>query len=283
MKKIFYLFAATVVLAAVGCSKDDAAQDEVKYVSEIKIGFEGDTRVTAAHSAAGLKFAWADGDVVRVRSISNRNAVREFTYNSSTESFEASGVNGGLKVGEEYIAEFGHIFAVTSETKATGTFIAAASDGFGEKNLPMVSEKFTATAETTFATMHHIVGVVEVPVKADSGTLSLESIQLTNPYGSYYDGWAGVYDVDLSTNAITVKDGQGSFNRKLTFDPVKSISTTVTSIFIPVLPMQNVDVLLQYKLAGKEYSWNVEFAGKKLTVERGKITKISEVILTNYQ
>lgn len=283
MKKIFYLFAATVVLAAVGCSKDDAAQDEVKYVSEIKIGFEGDTRVTAAHSAAGLKFAWADGDVVRVRPISNINAVHEFTYNSSTGSFEASGVNGGLKVGEEYIAEFGYQFAVTSETKATGTFIAAASDGFGEKNLPMVSEKFTATAETTFATMHHIVGVVEVPVKADSGTLSLESIQLTNPYGSYYDGWAGAYDVDLSTYVASVRDGQGETSKKSTFDPVKSISTTVTSIFIPVLPMQNVDVLLQYKLAGKEYSWNVEFAGKKLTVERGKITKISEVTLTNYQ
>lgn len=283
MKKIFYLFAATVVLAAVGCSKDDAAQEEVKYVSEIKIGFEGDTRVTAAHSAAGLKFAWADGDVVRVRPISNINAVHEFTYNSSTESFVATSVNGVLEVGKDYIAEFGNIFAVISETKATGTFIAAASDGFGEKNLPMVSEKFTATAETTFATMHHIVGVVEVPVKADSGTLSLESIQLTNPYGSYYDGWAGTYDVDLSTNAITVKDGQGETYKKSTFDPVKPIPTTVTSIFIPVLPMQDVDVLLQYKLAGKEYSKNVEFAGKKLTVERGKITKISEVTLTNYQ
>lgn len=282
MKKILYLFAATVVLAAVGCSKDDAAQDEVKYVSEIKIGFEGDTRVTAAHSAAGLKFAWADGDVVRVRPISNINAKYEFTYNSSTESFVATSVNGVLKVGEEYIAEFGYQFAVTSETKATGTFIAAASDGFGEKNLPMVSEKFTATAETTFATMHHIVGVVEVPVKADSGTLSLESIQLTNPYGSYY-GWAGAYDVDLSTYAITVKDSQGENYKKSTFDPVKPIPTTVTSIFIPVLPMQDVeDVLLQYKLAGKEYSRNVEFAGKKLTVERGKITKISEVTLTNY-
>ena len=282
MKKIMFLLAATVVLAAVGCSKDDAAQEEVKYVSEIKIGFEGDTRVTAAHSEAGLKFAWEDGEVVRVRPISNINAVYEFTYNSSTDSFNATGVNGVLEVGEDYIAEFGYQFTVTGETAATGILIAEAPDGFGENNLPMVSEKFTATAETTFATMHHIVGVVEVPVKADTGTLSLESIQLTNPYGSFHDGWAGSYDVNLSTNAITVKDGQGSFNRKLTFDPVKSISTTVTSIFIPVLPMQDVDVLLQYKLAGKESSWNVEFAGKKLTVERGKITKISEVTLTNY-
>ncbi len=277
-----FLLAATVVLTAVGCCKDDAAQEEVKYVSEIKIGFEGDTRVTAAHSEAGLKFAWSDGDVVRVRPISNINAVHEFTYNSSTDSFNATGVNGVLDVGEDYIAEFGYQFTVTGETAATGILIAEAPDGFGEKNLPMVSETFTATAETTFATMHHIVGVVEVPVKADTGTLSLESIQLTNPYGSYHDGWAGSYDVNLSTNAITVKDGQGSVNRKLTFDPVKSISTTVISIFIPVLPMQDVDVLLQYKLAGKEDSKNVEFAGKKLTVERGKITKISEVILTNY-
>ena len=34
MKKIFYLFAATVVLAAVGCSKDDTAQEEVVCIGD---------------------------------------------------------------------------------------------------------------------------------------------------------------------------------------------------------------------------------------------------------
>ena len=283
MKKIMFMFAAALMMVA--CNNEEVVtNDDVQYVSELTINFEGgDSRVAATQSAAGLKFAWEEGDVVRVRSVSNVNVVREFTYNSSSNSFVATSVNGGLEVGKEYIAEFGKIFTVISETKATGTLVAAVSDGFGN-NLPMVSEKFTAEAENTFATMHHIVGVVEVPVKASTGTLSLVDIQLNNSYGYYYDGWAGTYDVDLSTKEMTIRNGQGETYRKLTFDGGKSISTEGTSIFIPVVPMQNVEgVMLQYKLAGKEYSKNVYFDDKSLTVECGKITKISEVTLEDYQ
>lgn len=279
------MFMFAVALMMVACNNEEVVtNDDVQYVSELTINFEGgDSRVAATQSAAGLKFAWEEGDVVRVRSVSNVNVVREFTYNSSSNSFVATSVNGGLEVGKEYIAEFGKIFTVISETKATGTLVAAVSDGFGN-NLPMVSEKFTAEAENTFATMHHIVGVVEVPVKASTGTLSLVDIQLTNSYGYYYYGWAGTYDVDLSTKEMTIRDSQGESYRKLTFDGGKSISTEGTSIFIPVVPMQNVEgVMLQYKLAGKEYSKNVYFDDKSLTVECGKITKISEVTLEDYQ
>ena len=282
MKKTMFMFAAALLMVA--CSNEDVAvNDDVQYVSELKLNFGGgDSRVAATHSAAGLKFAWEEGDVVRVRPISNINAKHEFTYNKSTDSFVADNVNGGLTVGQEYIAEFGYQFTVTSETAATGVLVAAVSDGFGN-NLPMVSEKFTAEAENTFATMRHIVGVVEVPVKASTGTLSLVDIQLTNSYGYYYYGWAGTYDVDLSTKEMTIRDSQGDSYRKLTFDGGKSISTEGTSIFIPVVPMQNVEgVMLQYKLAGKESSKNLYYDEKPLTVERGKITKIDEATLIDY-
>lgn len=275
------MFAAALLMVA--CSNEEVAvNDDVQYVSELKLNFGG-SRVAATHDpASGLKFAWEEGDKVRVRPVSNINAKHEFTYNKSTDSFVADNVNGGLTVGQEYIAEFGNHFAVTSETAATGTLVAAVSDGFGD-NLPMVSEKFTAEAENTFATMRHIVGVVEIPVKVSTGTLSLVDIQLTNSYGYYYYGWAGTYDVDLSTKEMTIRDSQGESYRKLTFDGGKSISTEGTSIFIPVVPMQNVEeVMLQYKLAGKEYSKNVYFDDYYLTVQRGKITKISEVVLQDY-
>ena len=284
MKKIMFLFAAAVVLAAVGCSKDDAALNNAQYVSELKINFEGGTRVNASHSAAGLKFAWEDGDVIRVRPISNINAVYEFAYNSESSSFVATSANGYLKVGDEYIAEAGKAgtFAVIGDNKAKGVLVAAATEEFGQ-NLPMVSDKFTAESKNTIATMHHIAGVVEIPVKTAEGTLSLTDIQLCNPYGSYYDGWAGTYNVDLSTLVATLADGQGETYKKLSIEGGKEISTTTTSIFIPVLPMQDVNVLLQYKLAGKAYSNNVYFDDNTLTVERGKITKISEVTLVDYQ
>ena len=282
MKKTMFMFAAALMMVA--CSNEDVAvNDDVQYVSELKLNFGGgDSRVAATHSAAGLKFAWEEGDVVRVRPVSNINAKHEFTYNKSTDSFVATSINGGLTVGEEFIAEFGYQFTVTSETAATGTLVAAVSDGFGN-NLPMVSEKFTAEAENTFATMRHIVGVVEIPVKAATGTLSLDYIQLTNTYGNSYYGWAGAYDVDLTTKAVTIRGSQGESYRKLTFDGGKSISTEGTSIFIPVVPMQNVEgVMLQYKLAGKESSKNVYFDDYYLTVQRGKIAKISEVVLQDY-
>ena len=65
MKKIMFFVAATFALAAIGCSKDDVAADDVQYVSEITLNFEGgDSRVAATHSAAGLKFAWENGDAV---------------------------------------------------------------------------------------------------------------------------------------------------------------------------------------------------------------------------
>ena len=283
MKKTMFMFAAALLMVA--CSNEEVAvNDDVKYVTELKLNFgSGDSRVAATHDpASGLTFAWQEGDVVRVRSVSNVNVVREFTYNSSSNSFVATSVNGGLEVGEEYIAEFGNHFAVTSETAATGTLVAAVSDGFGN-NLPMVSEKFTAEAENTFATMRHIVGVVEIPVKAATGTLSLDYIQLTNTYGNSYYGWAGTYDVDLTTKAVTIRDSQGESYRKLTFEGGKSISTTATSIFIPVLPMTNTEyVSINYKLVGKEGSNNVTVTDNSLTVQRGKITKISEVVLQDY-
>ena len=107
MKKIFYFLAATVVLAAVGCSKDDAASNDAKYVSEIKIGFEGDTRVSASHSAAGLKFAWEDGDVIYVsRTASAVMANEEFKYDASSGTFRPGENSSSLIAGEKYIAVY---------------------------------------------------------------------------------------------------------------------------------------------------------------------------------
>ena len=64
MKKIMFFVAATFALAAIGCSKDDVAANDVQYVSEITLNLEGDSRVSTEHSTDGLKFAWENGDVI---------------------------------------------------------------------------------------------------------------------------------------------------------------------------------------------------------------------------
>ena len=60
MKKIMFFVAAAFALVAVGCSKDDVANEGVEYVSELKLNFgKGDSRVAVTHNpASGLKFAW---------------------------------------------------------------------------------------------------------------------------------------------------------------------------------------------------------------------------------
>lgn len=60
MKKIMFFVAAVFALVAVGCSKDDVANEGVEYVSELKLNIgKGDSRVAVTHNpASGLKFAW---------------------------------------------------------------------------------------------------------------------------------------------------------------------------------------------------------------------------------
>ena len=100
MKKIFYFFAAAVVLAAVGCSKDDAASNDAKFGSEIKICFEGDTRVSASHSAEGFQFACEDGDVIYVSSTASAvMANEEFKYDASSGTFKPGNNSVSLKAG----------------------------------------------------------------------------------------------------------------------------------------------------------------------------------------
>jgi len=70
MKKTMFMFAAALMMVA--CSNEDVAvNDDVKYVTELKLNFgSGDSRIAATHDpASGLKFAWEDGDIVRVRPV----------------------------------------------------------------------------------------------------------------------------------------------------------------------------------------------------------------------
>ena len=114
MKKIMFLLAAALVLAAVGCSKDDAAQDEVKYVSEIKIGFEGDTRVTAEQIASGLKFSFEDGEEICLNEYdADRYGVNiYYVYDASSKTFKAKYESDKLQEGKKYFAMAGSYMSI---------------------------------------------------------------------------------------------------------------------------------------------------------------------------
>ena len=279
MKKIFYLFAATVVLAAVGCSKDDAAQEEVKYVSEIKIGFEGDTRVSASQSAAGLKFAWEDGDVIYVsRTASDVMANAEFKYDVSSGTFKPGNNSSSLIAGEKYIAVYeASLTKYVDGIKVNVQQTFEISDMFS--NMPMVSTEFTADANGTIATMKHIVGMVEIPVKSQDAGKKLKEIMIT---ATDYTNLGGTFNMPVSDYSISLSSGGFNYVKLKSDTGINLDQSTATSVFIPVLPCTNVPIDLDYKLDDDteyQYISNSDLGGKKLTVERGKITKISELTL----
>ena len=87
MKKIIFLLAAAWMMVA--CSNEEiATQEEVQYVSELKVNFgKGDSRVTATHSDKGLKFEWTDGDAIGIISLDG-NERYIYLYNEDSKSFK---------------------------------------------------------------------------------------------------------------------------------------------------------------------------------------------------
>ena len=290
MKKIMFLLAAALVLAAVGCSKDDAAQDEVKYVSEIKIGFEGDTRVTAEQIASGLKFSFEDGEEICLNEYdADRYGVNiYYVYDASSKTFKAKYESDKLQEGKKYFAMAGSYMSIMVDV-VDGKIVTYPKLGSEAEisDIPMITDVFTASADGTIATMHHLVGVVEVPATLDESS-TVETL--------YRSGLSGVEG--LAGEFIAIPEAPYFQQISLGYDKttsdvlnVKLSKTTATSIFIPVLPgtYSTADLTLDrlYYLVGSSTTTaggrtlsTYDGAKETLVVERGKITKITECALT---
>ncbi len=284
MKKIMFLFAAAVVLAAVGCSKDDAASNDAKFVSEIKIGFEGDTRVSASHSAAGLKFAWENGDAVYVYEDGNTEAtakILEYDAASATFKPQSGSDTNMLEVGTEYFAVTYSDWYFISKDENTGASVVESKlgNGLGLKSIPMISNVFEATAENTMATMHHLVGVVEIPVKAAVAGAKLQQMSLyTQRANSAVSGYFAVSPVAPYDLIYSGRTGYfENANQTASGASIELSTTEATSIFIPAFPGIYNPIDFKYTLEGG--SEKVIENTRSLTVERGEITKVSEFIL----
>ena len=285
MKKIFYLFAATVVLAAVGCSKDDAAaQEEVKYVSEIKIGFEGDTRVTAEQIASGLKFSFEDGEEICLNEYNpDRIGINYYyVYDASSKTFKAKDESYKLQEGKKYFAMAGNYMSIS--VKVVDGNIEAYPEldtNTGIKDMPMISDIFTASADGTIATMHHLVGVVEVPVKLNTDGSVVDVL--------YQLELSGVSGLSGEFTAIPVAPYFKSVTAPYSTTTSDVLNVTLsaesaTSVFIPVLPGTFTDAISLnrfYHIDGDLQNSGAALGGsysdpKTLVVERGKITKVTE-------
>lgn len=297
MKKIIYLFAATLVLTAAGCDKQSTNENEVQYISELRVNFEGDTRLSATHDASGLKFQWSEYDNIYIFDAKNTDAdAKEYQYDPETGAFIPSTENYNLKpyleAGKEYFALLGESGAMISNIDNNPIIVTGLEDDDGIQGIPMITDVFKATADGTIATLHHIAGVVEIPVKAASEGTYLMNLTLdsktsgvpmagnfkVSPVAPYKHTW---YDDEPSYFSQFWAEDDANCIYIESYDDssyyIYLSTNKTTSIFIPVLPGTYSTIDIKYKLFGEpEKTINTNH---ELVVERGKITKISTITL----
>lgn len=282
MKKIMFFVAATFALAAIGCSKDDVAADDVQYVSEITLNLEGDSRVSTEHSTDGLKFAWENGDVIYVWEDKNESAISKlFTYDATSDSFKANGVGdeGKLEIGKKYFAttQGSSLYKISIGTDGNSKIDQELKNGVGISMNSMITDVFEATTENTMATMHHIVGVVEIPVKAAVAGKKLQQLGLNSQTAN--QSIRGIFYISPMAPYV-VDDEYGYFdtyNQTNSDTPIDLSTTESTSIFVPAYPGTYSTIDVKYTLVG-DTEQTIK-TNHQLVVERGKITKISEFVL----
>lgn len=273
MKRIMFMLATALVMAA--CSNDEPApQDEVQYVSELKVAFtKGDTRVTAEHSSAGLTFEWDEDDIIGIIATDGSSKLL-YLYDSETESFMPKDSYRGMEAGKEYFATRMHLNPTTiPDTQIIDGKVAAAmkvySDGF--VGIPMISDPFVADPNGTVATMHHLTGVMEVPMKLAAGSdpktirfglYSSDDIPL--PYFDAIPEEPYLQNVEVRWYSSSYETGTYTLN-----------ADTYTSVFVPLTPGHYPSL----KLIKVNVSSNTLHTFNDITIQRGKITKLTPIVI----
>jgi hypothetical protein len=279
MKKTMFMFAAALLMVA--CSNEEVAvNDDVQYVSELKVNFGG-SRVAVDHSpASGLTFAWQDGDVIEVREdLDDQSASGKILeYDATVGCFKAQNDNNTnkLEVGKKYFAVTGLSSYFISVDGGKSVAPLELKNGTGLGKLPMITDVFEATAENTTATMYHTVGVVEIPVKAAAAGVKLQQLGLKQTIPAIRGSFnmsPGVLDSWTDTYGYF-----DSYNQTSSGTPIELKTTEATSIFIPAWPNTYTTATIVYTLEGGVEK-SISTPVTNFTVKRGKITKISEVTL----
>ena len=271
MKKIMLFLAVAGIMAA--CNNDNEVLNEPQYITEFKAVFGGaDSRIAAEASAAGLKFAWNDEDVLDVVS-SDLEEYHEYTYNAATGKFELE-YGEGMTAGTQYIAfrdlEPDDEGGFEGELYYQNNILDPAID------IPLISKEFTADADGTIAEMHHIVGMVEVPVELAAAS----EIKNLKGVGIFVDGAKVVGPFSAKPEApyfVDKIEGVDDYSMSITNREETLNTTTPVSYFIPMLPGTYLNPELHYYY--ENGSVTKQLTGT-LTIECGKVTKLPEQEVT---
>ena len=270
MKKTMFMFAAALMMVA--CSNEEVAvNDDVQYVSELKLNFGG-SRVTETPTTSGLSFAWDNGDIVKVyeKTATGTNYM-QFKYDAASDKFVGNTpATDKMVVGTEYVAVYE--LEKTDENTFSGELSQGSATPF--KELPLISEVFVATSETAIASMHHIVGVLEIPVKAKNEGTTLGMIE-ANLYGSENKITGDFTVTGASSYTISPIVGNASSSASVSGLSKSLSTTTTTSVFIPVFPFSNESIQIDYTTNNKPNGTGfISATDETYNVVRGKITKL---------
>ena len=281
MKKMLFLFAAALMMVA--CNNDnEPVVNNDNLINEITLAIEkSETRTVVTNDAEGMKFEWKENDAVYVFPAESGNTTNVvFCYDPETGKFTSG---ASLTEGTKYFAIFGKS-QIANYFNQDG-IKAAMQLGVSPllTNLPMVSDVFTATADGTFATLHHISSVVEIPITGTEGK-QIYDIEF-NVYNSTSGDKKAVGKADVTfdengiINGITKGTASNPSSTCAQYDESSplTLSSTPQSIFIPILPGTYNNILIQYKVVGGDTE-STTMRKDEFTFVRGKLHKKSSAV-----
>lgn len=287
MKKIMFVLVAALACVVTACSEDEAVvNNNENLITELNLAIEGsDSRLTGEHVPdAGFKFQWEDNDPVYVypAEVGNSTPV-QFVYDEENQIFTLGIGEVGLVADKQY-------YAVCGATQTSGfnsDKICAKMNLMNHliANLPMVSDIFTATADGTFATLHHMAGIVEIPVK---GSGEIYDIKL-DVFESTDKNLCNYFDVNFDVEGKVSTIDKTATSSRTTMNPtlnpkssnMLTLSETEQSLFFPALPGTYDNVRIQYSIKDMGAGYSINNLGT-LTVQRGKINKKSVAVTFNH-
>ena len=283
MKKIMFVLVAALACVVTACSEDEAVvNNNENLITELNLAIEGsDSRLTGEYVPdEGFKFQWEKEDPVYVYPAEEGESTPvEFVYDAEDQIFKLDTDEEGLVAGNEYYAVCGKM----QDSGFNSGKICAKMNLQNHllANLPMVSDIFTATADGTFATLHHMAGIVEIPV---NGSGEIYDIKL-DVYNSTDENLCNYFDVTFDAEGqVSTIDKTATSNRTTmspTVNPTSSnlltLSETEQSLFFPALPGTYDNVRIQYSVKDMGGGYSINNLGT-LTVQRGKINKKSVAV-----
>lgn len=288
MKKIMFVLVAALACVVTACSEDEAVvNNNENLITELNLAIEGsDSRLTGEHVPdVGFKFQWEDRDPVYVYPVEVGNDTHvTFVYDAEEQKFKLD-AGDGLVEGNEYYAVCGRMQdsgfnsgKVCAKMQLWNSLLA---------NLPMVSDIFTATADGTFATLHHMAGIVEIPVKGSGeiNTIKLSVYNSTTGDNKLYEDFDVEFGDDgkVETGTITKTSSSSTIESTTLYkiDNPLILSGTEQSLFFPALPGTYNNVEVSYYI-GNSGGNSIDISGT-LTVQRGKINKKGTAVTINAQ